>query len=204
MRFLTSSVFLFFICSTLFAQANPFNIDLNLEKHLDEEGEKQTLKITVVSSSKNKERYYSVIEIPSSSIRNLTGKNTYTGEIQPLDSDNFFIDIEALQEGRGKIKAQVYKYVDGKDIDSASVVLRSFDYSITKDDNDKYLIYVSKDASSEVPSAGIIDTETTVEDQSTKIIVNDQNRNNNLLRYILFILSFFVIGHLIYKIVKED
>ena len=204
MRFLTSFIFLFFVCSTLSAQGNPFNIDLNLEKHLDEEGEKQTLKVTIISSSKSKEKYYSVIEIPSSSIRNLTGKNTYTGEIQPLDSDNFFIDIEALQEGRGKIKAQVYKYIDGKDVDSASVILRSFDYSITKDDNDKYLIYVSKDAGSEVPSAGIIDTETTEEDQSTKIIVNDQNRNNNLLRYILFILSFFVIGHLIYKIVKED
>ena len=39
---------------------------------------------------------------------------------------------------------------------------------------------------------------------STKIIVNSDNRNNNFLRYILFVLSFFILGHLVYRILKED
>ena len=215
MRFLISAFALLFISVGAYPQTNPFSVNLGLEKHIDADGEKQTIKVTVVSNSSNKEKYYLTLSLPAAAIRNINNKNSYTGSLEPMDSDSFFVDVEPVGEGRGQVKATIYKYVNEKNIDSANAKEHIFDYSVVKDESDKYLIYISKPAAQQTDAGGVIsgvelgvdDSVGTNEgetDQATKIIVNEVNRNNNFLRYALFLLSFFVIGHLIYRIVRED
>jgi len=213
MLFLINAIFLFFVSLGAQPQVNPLNVTLTLEKHVDENGEKQTIKVDVLSSSKNKEKYYLTIELPASSIKtndakDTAGKNFYSGSLEPMDSNDFFIDIEPVGEGKGQIKTSIYKYLDNQKTDSANVKNQSFDYSVVKDDNDKYLVYISNNASNQnspgVVGSGILELNSPEAVTDSKIIINEDSRRNNFLRYFLFVLSFFVIGHLVYRIVRED
>ncbi len=209
MWFLINIIVLFFVSLGAQAQTNPFNVTLTLEKHVDENGEKQTIKVVVLSESKNKEKYYLTIDLPASSIKNIEEKKSYTGSIEPLDSDSFFIDIEPVGEAKAQIKTSIYKYVNDKNIDAANVRNQLFDCSVVKDDNDKYLVYISNNVSNQnspsiIVGSEVLELNPTEAVTDSKIVINEASRRNNSLRYFLFLLSFFVIGHLIYRIVRED
>jgi len=200
--------------ASVYSEGNPFTVSASLEKHVDEGFEKHTLKISLNSNSKDAERYLIKINIPSSDIKNTSLKNSYAGSIQPLDSDSVFVEIEPLNEGKGQIKVTSYRYISDTGLDAGSARDWLFDYSIGKDDTGKFLVYISsspvnKNAEGEIKDLDTADIGSAIydngdEDLNTKIVVNESNRNNNFLRYLLFVLSFFILGYLVYRIVKED
>lgn len=187
--------------TNVYAGTSPFSVSVSLEKHKETDADKHVLKVSLASNSKEEEKYLVKINVPSSEIKVLDLQEAYSGSIKPADSDSFFIDVEPINEGRGQIKV----IASGKDW--------LFDYSVSKDDTGKFLIYVSNTASNVSPDGegqGLDPTDVgsaiydNGDDLNSKIVVNDENRNNNLLRYLMFVLSFFILGYLIYKIVKED
>ncbi len=182
--------------SNIYAEVKPlFAIDLSLNNNKE-------FKLNITSKSNNKEKYKVVINAPASDIRISSEKTEFTGELGPMDSEQFFVGFDPLQESNGVIGINVYT-------EDKLEKTWSFDYSVSKDDTGEFLVYVSGSDSNKQNlvseeelsemGIGIID-----DSGSTKIIVNSDNRNNNFLRYILFVLSFFILGHLVYRILKED
>ncbi len=182
--------------SYIYAEAKPlFVVDLSLHNNKE-------FKLSITSKSNSKEKYKIILNVPASDIKILPDKTEFIGELGSMDSEQFLLGFEPIQEGNGIISVSVYT-------EDKLEKTWSFDYSVSKDDTGEFLVYVS---SSDVNKKSLVSEEELSEmgigiiddSGSTKIIVNSDNRNNNFLRYILFILSFFILGHLVYRILKED
>ncbi|MCX6111945.1 MAG: hypothetical protein NTY22_01490 [Proteobacteria bacterium] len=213
------------ISGGLAAASNPFSVTLETEKK-DIEGETaQVLKINISSRSIEEAKYQLILDIPKGNISVLEGKKVYSGVLGPLKSEDFYISLKLVSPGENEIRARVYNYIDDRELDIQNVRIFYSKYSVTKNVNPAQGAYVfsmnvtseKTDAEKKADSANTKNINTVdqaqamdqnqpnvVDDQSKqKFVVNPKNRYNNFIRGLLFVLSFFIIGWLAYKIMNK-
>ena len=104
MQFWTKLIAVSFIvvsCS-ISADVKPlFVIDLSLHNNKE-------FKLSITSKSDSKEKYKIIINAPASDIKILSDKTEFLGELGSMDSEQFILDFEPMQEGHGIISVSVY------------------------------------------------------------------------------------------------
>ena len=213
------------ISGGLAAASNPFSVTLETEKKNIEGEITQVLKVSINSRSIEEAKYQLILDIPKGNISVLEGKRVYSGVLGPLKSEDFYISLKLVSPGENEIRARAYNYIDDRELDIQNVRVFYSKYSLTKNVNPAQGNYtLSMSITSEKTDAEKkADTSTSKgvepvdqapaadqnqpnisDDQSKqKFVVDPKNRYNNFVRGLLFILSFFVIGWLAYRIMNK-
>lgn len=202
---------------SVFAVENPFNVNFDLDKRTTSEGTFQLIKVSISSRSSEDSNYLLKVNIPETNIKFVDGKKVFTGVLGPLRSDDFYITVKGVVAGEGEINAKAYVSLDGNSIDTATAREFYANYLVKKV-NDDFEISIVKTGEKQNTGAAKQDArsdQTTIEqmkdtaqaiaidDTSQKFVINSGNRYNDLLRSLLFVLSFFVVGYLLHMIVKK-
>ena len=214
-------LFVLFYSGLCIAVENPFNITLDVDKRTTSEGIMQLIKVGISSRSGEDSNYLLKVNIPETNMKIMDGKKVFTGMLGPLKSDEFYITVKGVAEGDGEIIAKVYVSLDGNSVDSSTGREFAAKYNVRKI-NEDFDISVAR--TEERQSAPRTDAQTQVQAQSTpitidqmkdvaegiddtdasqKFVINSGNRYNNVLRGVLFICCFIIIGGLFYMSMKK-
>jgi len=209
----------------LSAASNPFSVTLETEKKSIEGETTQVLKVSINSRSIEEAKYQLILDIPKGNISILEGKRAYSGVLGPLKSEEFYISLKIASPGENEIRARAYNYIDDRELDMQNVRVFYSKYSVTKNVNPTQGAYAfSMNVTSEktdaekkadstntktvegVEQAPAVDqNQPNISDDNSKqkFVVNPKNRYNNFIRGLLFVLSFFLVGWLAYKIINK-
>ena len=214
------------ISGGLAAASNPFSVTLETEKKNIEGETTQVLKVSISSRSIEEAKYQLILDIPKGNISILEGKRAYSGVLGPLKNEEFYISLKLISPGENEIRARAYNYIDDRELDVQNVRVFYSKYSITKNVNSAQGVYTfsmnvtsektdaekKADSTNSKPPVGVIDQvpiadqnqpNISDDDSKQKFVVNPKNRYNNFVRGLLFVLSFFIVGWLAYKIINK-
>ncbi|MEI6092062.1 MAG: hypothetical protein WCQ47_00085 [bacterium] len=208
---LTLSVF---FCLNLKAVTNPFSVNFESQKKELDGHMTQFIKVSISSRSIEEAKYQMFIDVPSNGLSVIDGKKVYSGVLAPLKSEDIYISVNLSSTAEGEIKAKVYNYIDDRELDTQNLRVFGSKYSITKNVDaltGSYLLNIGStnekadtEKTSDVKNSNNIDNKIVIDDQSKqKFVVDPKNRYNNTFRGLLFILSFFIIGWLTYRIINK-
>jgi len=208
-----------FSSSLCVAVENPFSATVDVDKRATSEGMMLLIKAGIASRSGEDSNYLLKLNIPETNIKILDGKKVFTGVLGPLKSDEFYITIKGVSEGEGEIIAKVYVSLDGNSVDASTVrefvakykVSKDLDVSITKVEERQTGVKPETQVQAQAQTAPITmdqmkDVAQVVDDTgdtSQKFVINSGNRYNNVLRGILFIACFIIVGYLLYLSMKK-
>lgn len=216
-RFLLSTIALVF-CVNLNATTNPFSVNFESQKKEVDGHLTQFIKISISSRSIEEAKYQMFVEIPNKGLSVIDGKKVYSGVLAPLKSDDIYISVKLSSTDEGEIKAKVYNYMDDRELDIQNLRVFYSRYSITKSLEGQDGLFVlnmgsvneKTDVEKTSEAKGGNDTEKADMDQvnlddesKQKFVVDPKNRYNNTLRGLLFVLSFFILGWLTYRIINK-
>ena len=135
------------------------------------------------------------------------------------------MSLKVVSPGENEIRARAYNYIDDRELDVQNVRVFYSKYSVTKNVNPSQGIYAfsmnvtsektdaeKKADSTNLKPVAVTDQAPAVDqnqpnlsddDSKQKFVVNPKNRYNNFIRGLLFVLSFFIVGWLAYKIINK-
>lgn len=207
-----------FFSINLSATTNPFSVNFESQKKEVDGHLTQFIKISISSRSIEEAKYQMFVEIPSNGLSVIDGKKVYSGVLAPLKSDDMYVSVKLSSTDEGEIKVKVYNYIDDRELDIQNLRVFYSKYSITKSldgQEDSLVLNMGStnektDVEKTADAKGVNSTEQTNPDQinlddesKQKFVVDPKNRYNNTLRGILFVLSFFVLGWLTYRIMNK-
>ena len=185
----------------LSAASNPFSVTLETEKKNIEGEITQVLKVSISSRNIEEAKYQLILDIPKGNISILEGKRAYSGVLGPLKSEEFYLSLKVVSPGENEIRARAYNYIDDRELDVQNVRVFYSKYSVTKKADSTNLKPVA--VTDQAPAVDQNQPNLSDDDSKQKFVVNPKNRYNNFIRGLLFVLSFFIVGWLAYKIINK-
>ena len=233
MKYWSRSFLLFLslvISGSVYCQSNPLNAVFNL-KSPDSIDDKNVLVIGV-ASEKNESKYKLMVDNNGDAIKLTNGNEVFTGKAGSTVREEHFLPFDIKKEGEGEISVRIYIFTDSMDIDSTSKREFAAKYTVKKKATGGYDVNISEviekhgsDQSNQAsapastpaqPGALTItdmkevvssspDTQQNLADPENqqKFVINTQKRYNGLLRSLLFVFSFFILGYLCYRILNK-
>jgi len=181
-----------------------------------------------VASERNEGKYKLMVDNNGEAIKLTNGNEVFTGKAGSTVREEHELNFEIKKEGEGEVSVRIYTFTDSMDIDSSSKREFVVTYVIKKRASGGYDVNLSevKERRGTEPSSQSVntsasgpltikdmkevvnsspDSQQTIGDQENqqKFVINTQKRYNGFLRSILFVLSFFILGYLCYRILNK-
>ena len=228
MKYWSKYFFLFLVVTlsnSVYCQSNPFNTVFNLQSQ-DSIDNKNVL-IIGVASEKNEGKYKLMVDAIGDAIKLTNGNEVFTGKAGSAIREEHNLPFYINKEGEGEISARVYMFTDSMDIDSSSKREFFVKYTVKKKFTGGYDVTISdvkeKHGTEQAEPSGsttsgaltITDMKEVVssspdtqqgltgQDSQQKFVINTQKRYNGLLRSLLFVFSFVILGYLCYRILNK-
>ncbi len=223
-----SKFFLLFLIvlssGNLYCQSNPFNAVFNL-KSQDNIDDKNIL-IIGVASEKNEGRYKLMVDTTGDAIKLTNGNEVFTGKAGSAVREEHYLPFDIIKDGEGEVSVRIFIFTDSMDIDASSKREFSTKYTVKKkvtggydvaisDVREKHVTEQNDQSNTSAPAGPLTitdmkdvvnsspDTQLADPENQQKFVINTQKRYNGLLRSILFVFSFFILGYLCYRILNK-